>query len=106
MIENLSPLEIKKILDNDKNIRLVDVREEWEFKIANLENAELMPMSNFDEHLSKLHHDEKIIVYCHHGSRSYAVCNYLIGNGFKNVINLRGGINSWSEEIDDSIPVY
>lgn len=106
MIQNLSPSEIKEILDNEKNIRLVDVREEWEYKIANLEKAELMPMSNFDGHLSKLHPNEKIIVYCHHGTRSYAVCNYLIGNGFKNVINLRGGINSWSEEIDDSIPVY
>ncbi|MHB8339365.1 MAG: rhodanese-like domain-containing protein [Ignavibacteriaceae bacterium] len=106
MIKNFSPVEIKEILDKEKNIRLVDVREEWEYQIVKLENSELMPLSNFGDHLSKLSPDEKIIVYCHHGTRSYAVCNYLIENGFKNVINLKGGINSWSEEVDNSIEVY
>ncbi|MHB8580541.1 MAG: rhodanese-like domain-containing protein [Ignavibacteriaceae bacterium] len=106
MIKNLSPGEIKEILVKEKDIRLIDVREEWEYQIAKLENSELMPLSNFGDHLSKLSPDEKIIVYCHHGTRSYAVCNYLIENGFNDVTNLRGGINLWSEEIDNSIAVY
>jgi len=106
MLKDMSPSDVKKILSGEKNIRLIDVREEWEHKLARIENSELMPLSNFHFHLKSLSPHEKIILYCHHGSRSFAVGSFLVRNGFDEVINLRGGINAWSEEVDNSIPQY
>lgn len=106
MIKNLTPEEIKEILLYKKNARLIDVREEWENKIARIENSELMPLSNFSEFLPKISPEEMIILYCHHGTRSYTVASYLMRNGFKNVINMEGGIDAWSEVVDNKIPQY
>ncbi len=106
MIKNLTPTEIKEIILTKKNFRLIDVREEWEHKIARIDNSELMPLSNFNEYLPKLNPEEMIILYCHHGTRSFTVGSYLIRNGFKNVINMEGGIEAWSEIIDNKIPQY
>jgi rhodanese-related sulfurtransferase len=43
---------------------------------------------------------------CHHGMRSLQVANYLTQNGFTDVVNLQGGINAWSQDIDPSVPCY
>jgi len=45
-------------------------------------------------------------VICHHGSRSLLVAAFLQQNGFDAVINLTGGIDAWSREIDLSVPIY
>jgi rhodanese-related sulfurtransferase len=103
---DLLPSEVKKILDNKNGSRLIDVREEWEYKIAHIENSELMPMSNFIDYVEKLNKDDRLIFYCHRGIRSANVCRFLAGKGFKNLINLKGGIEAWSNEIDKSIPRY
>lgn len=106
MVESLSPVEVKKILDSDKNIKLIDVREIWEHETAKISNSELMPLSNFSNEAKKLNPKDKLIIYCHHGNRSLRVCNYLNQLGFENLINLEGGIEAWSHEIDPSIPTY
>lgn len=104
--KNSSPTEVKEILDNKNGTRLIDVREEWEYKIANIEAAELMPLSNFMSHISELNKDDKLIFYCHTGVRSANICNYLAAQGFKNLINLKGGIEAWSNEVDSLVPKY
>ena len=87
MIQRLKPEEAKNILDGDKNIRLIDVREEWENKRAKINNSELMPISRFVEVSKSLNKDDNIMVYCHHGVRSLQVCYYLEKLGFDNLIN-------------------
>ena len=106
MIQRLNPEEAKYILDKDKNVRLIDVREEWENNKARIKNSELMPLSGFVKMSESLNKEQKIMVYCHHGIRSLQVCNYLQKLGFNNLINLEGGIDAWSKKIDGSIPVY
>ena len=106
MIQRLNPEEAKYILDKDKNVRLIDVREEWENNKAKIKNSELMPLSSFVQMSQDLNKEQKIMVYCHHGIRSLQVCNYLEELGFNNLINLEGGIDAWSKKIDGSIPVY
>ena len=105
-INNLSPAEVKELIDSKTDLRLIDVRENWEYEISKIEDSELMPLSNFSEHINNLNFEDKIIVYCHHGVRSYRVCSYLVNNGFKDVSNLRGGINAWALEVDDNIIRY
>ncbi len=106
MIQKLRPVEVKKILDNEKNIKVIDVREEWENHLANIHNSELMPLSKFVEVSKGLNKEDKTIIYCHHGIRSLQVCYYLEKQGFNNLINLEGGIDAWAKEIDNSIPLY
>jgi rhodanese-related sulfurtransferase len=40
--------------------------------------------------------DQQVILYCHSGARSYHACQYLMQQGYENVINLRGGILDWA----------
>jgi rhodanese-related sulfurtransferase len=103
---DLNPPEVKKMLDDNKKIRLIDVREDWEYRIAHIENSELMPMSNFIKHVDMLKEDEEIILYCHTGVRSANICRFLADKGFRNLINLKGGIEAWSNEVDQSVPRY
>ncbi len=103
---NLSPVEVKVILENKNGMRLIDVREEWEHEIAKIEGSELMPLSNFMSRINELNKDDNLIIYCHRGVRSANVCNFLANQGFKNLINLKGGIEAWSNEVDQSVPKY
>jgi rhodanese-related sulfurtransferase len=106
MVKRLSPIQVKNILESEAQIKLIDVRESWEFEIAKLKNAQLVPLGQFVDFSKQLNPEDKIVIYCHHGVRSFNACSYLSENGFKEVINLEGGINAWSQEIDSSIPVY
>jgi len=106
LIQRLKPAEAKDILDHNSNIRLIDVREEWENNKAKISNSELIPLSRFVESSKNLNENNQIMVYCHHGVRSLQVCYYLEKLGFKYLINLEGGIDAWSKEVDNSIPVY
>jgi rhodanese-related sulfurtransferase len=105
-INNISPNELKEMLMNEEGIKLIDVREKWEHNIARIDGSDLIPMNTFAGYYKNLDMDKKIVVFCHHGSRSYSVCQFMIQNGFKNVYNLEGGINAWSFQVDNSIPLY
>ena len=106
LIQRLKPIEIEKILNNNEKIRLIDVREEWENRIAKINNSELIPLSNFVEASKKLNKDDKLIIYCHYGIRSVQACLHLEKLGFNNLINLEGGIDAWSRQVDNSITIY
>lgn len=85
---------------------LLDVREPWEYDIARIPGARLIPMSQIDAALDTLDAEQEIVVICHHGRRSQQVAQYLEANGFSQVANLSGGIEAWSLEIDPSLPRY
>lgn len=105
-MKNLKPSEAKKLLDSESDIRIIDVREMWEYEIVHLPNSELLPISDFQNGITKLNKTDKLLIYCHHGVRSVSVCSYLEQRGFNNVYNLSGGINAWSLEVDDSLSLY
>tara|TARA_A100001015_G_scaffold303066_1_gene392085 strand:- start:136 stop:462 length:327 start_codon:yes stop_codon:yes gene_type:complete len=104
--KNINVQQLKIKIDNGDNFILVDVREKFELDIASLPNAIHIPMREIPDNLDKLNTNHEIIVFCKSGIRSMNVCNFMYNNGFKRVFNLTGGIKSWSEEIDESIPIY
>lgn len=106
LYESISPTELNERLKNGEKVNLIDVREVWEYEIANLEGAKLLPLSEFNEWAGSLNPEEEIIVMCHHGIRSGNVCMFLLRNGFEKVINLDGGIDLWSKEVDEGVPRY
>lgn len=87
-------------------ITLIDVREEWEHAVAHLEGAVLIPMQAIPARHASLSRESEIVLYCHHGTRSAMVADYLRAAGFPRVLNLAGGIDRWSEEVDPSVPRY
>jgi len=85
---------------------LLDVREPWEFEICHLPGSELVPMGQVPNAINGLDRQRETVVICHHGIRSRQVCYYLEHMGFTNVVNLEGGIDAWSREIDPSLDTY
>ena len=98
--------ELKKKLDTGEKPILLDVRESWEFSICKIKNSINISMSNPEKLINELNTDDEIIVICHHGMRSFQVCEFLEENGFKDVLNLDGGIDSWAKTIDKDMPQY
>ncbi|HET7458308.1 MAG TPA: molybdopterin-synthase adenylyltransferase MoeB, partial [Gemmatimonadaceae bacterium] len=85
---------------------LVDVREPYEHAIARLPGARLVPMRTLPAAAPSLDPAREIVLYCHHGMRSAAAAEYLQGLGFRNVWNLAGGIDAWSDEVDPGVAKY
>lgn len=106
MINSISAQEAKELLQSNSTLKLIDVRESWEYNLAKINNAKLIPLSEFPKHLSEFNSNDSYLIYCHHGSRSFFACAYMIQKGFKEVYNLDGGIDSWAREVDNSIPKY
>jgi rhodanese-related sulfurtransferase len=84
---------------------LLDVREQYEFDIANIGGL-LIPLAELSNRLGEIQKEKEVVVLCHHGVRSMHGLKILKANGFPNVRNLRGGIKAWSERIDSSVPKY
>ena len=102
----ISPAEYAERVARGERVRLIDVREPEEHELSRVEGAELLPLSRFQEWQSTLDAAEEIVVMCHHGVRSAQVCAYLAGQGFTKMVNLAGGIERWSWEVDRGVPRY
>jgi rhodanese-related sulfurtransferase len=107
MVDSISTADLAVLLKSDPDgILLLDIREDDERAVAAIEPSLHVPMNSVPDRLSELPRDRRIVVYCHHGGRSYAVAGYLETEGFKDVTNLTGGIDDWSRKIDPSVPRY
>lgn len=88
-------------------VRLIDVREPWEYATARIGGSVLMPMGDVPSRAhQELDPDERVVVLCHHGMRSMNVTVWLRNQGFEQVQSLRGGIDAWSAEVDPSVGRY
>lgn len=102
----ISPTEAVVLLKN-KEARLIDVREPWEFETARIEGSVLMPMGDVPARAhQELDPDERLVVVCHHGQRSLNVAVWLRNQGFEQAQSLAGGIDAWSSLVDPSMPRY
>ena len=91
----------------DGKARLIDVREPWEFATAKIDGSVLIPMGDVPARAhQELDPDERLVVLCHQGVRSMNVTVWLRNQGFENAQSLRGGIDTWSAEVDPKVPRY
>jgi len=97
--------DLKQRLDVGEEIQLIDVREPWEYKIAQI-GGKLIPQNEIPNRLSEIDRDREVIVHCHSGVRSQRIAEFLQQAGFPRVANLAGGIQAWSEQIDPKVPKY
>lgn len=93
---------------------VLDVREAWELQTASVQPDGFtllhVPMREIPARLAELlatpGEDHPIACLCHHGVRSQQVATFLAQHGFSEVVNLRGGIAAWSQQVDPSVPSY
>ncbi|MBC7411753.1 MAG: rhodanese-like domain-containing protein [Bacteroidia bacterium] len=104
MVNEITVQEVKKALDEHQNIIIIDVREQHEVDAANF-GAIHIPMGEVLNRLNEIPKDKPVYIHCRSGSRSGAICNALMNNGYTNVFNIKGGIMAWSKEIDTSLQV-
>jgi adenylyltransferase/sulfurtransferase len=99
--------EMKRALDDPKlGIKVIDVREPFEYEIARIEGVPLLPMSELQNRFTELDPNTQYYLLCKVGARSHSAVEFLREQGFKYVKNVKGGTNAWSDEIDRSLPRY
>jgi rhodanese-related sulfurtransferase len=98
--------DLKRRRDANEDLLLLDVREPDEVATASIPGATTIRMSEIPLHVAELPADRPIVVMCHHGGRSAQVTSFLNANGFANAVNLDGGIDAWSLQIDSAVARY
>ncbi len=111
-VETIRPRELKEKLAAPEPLVLLDVREEDERARCVIGSpggvVDLhIPMSQVPSRIAELAGERgPIVVYCHHGVRSMVVARWLARRGVAGLLNLDGGIDAWSREVDASVPRY
>ena len=102
----ISVHDLKRKRDAREAIQLIDVREPFEFEIARIDGAKLIPLGQLANRLHELKQNGQTVVHCHTGMRSAQAVQMLRQSGFTNVYNLEGGIDAWANEIDPAVQKY
>lgn len=104
---HLSPKQVQEHLQTatDKPV-LLDVREPSEFEFCAIEGSLNIPLGQIAGALNRLDPAQEYVLICHHGIRSQRAGSFLAANGFHNLINLVGGVEAWSHEVDPGMPRY
>jgi molybdopterin/thiamine biosynthesis adenylyltransferase/rhodanese-related sulfurtransferase len=100
-----TPRDLKQRLDNGDDLFILDVREPHEYQICNL-NGHLIPLGELPRRAHELDSSREIVAHCRSGKRSAEAVDFLRKAGFRKIFNLRGGILSWSTEVDPTVPRY
>ncbi len=106
-MEEITATELKQRLDKGDDIQIIDVRENNEVAIARLPNSVHIPLAQVLSRMDEIDPNRETVVHCKMGGRSARAIEALQRSGFKGkLINLKGGIIGWSNEVDPSVPKY
>lgn len=105
-IKELTVQDLYKLVKDKKEFQLIDVREPYEYEIANI-GGQLIPLNEIEAAADKISSDKQVVVHCRSGVRSGKAIEKLEKKyGFTNLYNLKGGILAWADEIDQNLPKY
>jgi adenylyltransferase/sulfurtransferase len=106
-LEEITATELKRRVDDGRDTQLIDVREPFEFEIARIPGTKLIPLGQVAERMSEIDSSRETVVHCKAGVRSAKAIAALKQAGFQGrLINLKGGITAWSDEVDPAVPKY
>jgi adenylyltransferase/sulfurtransferase len=107
VLEEITATELNDLIKNNPEIQIIDVREPHEYEIANIPNTKLIPLSQITARAKEIDSSRTAIVHCKGGVRSAKAIGELKTNGFPGrLVNLKGGITAWSDEVDPTVPKY
>ncbi|MEO1889474.1 MAG: rhodanese-like domain-containing protein [Cycloclasticus sp.] len=106
-MEQITATELKARIDGaNATPFLLDVREQNEVDFCQIPGSHHMAIQSIPNRLADLPKDEVIVTICHHGMRSQQVAQFLLQNGFTDIINLHGGVHAWAADVDNTMPTY
>jgi rhodanese-related sulfurtransferase len=105
-IAQITPIDMKNMLERGEECILVDVREQDEWDYCHVDNSVLKPLSQAATWLEELESDVYYIFLCHHGNRSMQAAAVAQSYGVVKVGNIVGGIDAWSLQVDAEVPRY
>ncbi|PPR47441.1 MAG: Thiosulfate sulfurtransferase GlpE [Alphaproteobacteria bacterium MarineAlpha5_Bin9] len=98
--------ELSKLKEKNKNIQIIDVREDSERNHASITGTIHIKLTEIANRAKELDKNKNIFVMCHTGTRSQSVVKWLKSQGFDKAVNVLGGIDAWAALIDKSIRRY
>jgi adenylyltransferase/sulfurtransferase len=104
-IPQITVKELKRRIDAGEDVQLIDVREPYEYQIAQI-GGKLIPQNDVPQRLAEIDRNREVVVHCRSGARSQKIAEFLKQAGYPRVVNLAGGILAWSEEIDPKVQKY
>lgn len=104
-LKEIDVAKLKLMLEQGDEFFLLDVRQPYEYEIANL-GAELIPLAELREKLDRIPRDKPVVVHCRSGQRSREAIEILQREGYTDLFNLKGGILAWAENIDTEMRSY
>ncbi len=104
--KSISPKEVHDRLQAEDDFVLLDIRQPSEIDLACIDDAICIPMGEIPNVYEQLSKEKDIVVICHHGIRSARICEFLRSQGYERAINMTGGTDAWSVEVDPSLPRY
>ncbi|MGD0482008.1 MAG: molybdopterin-synthase adenylyltransferase MoeB [Terracidiphilus sp.] len=104
-IPQMTVQELKQRRDLGEDLYVLDVREPYEYQIANI-GGTLIPQNEVPQRLAEIDRNREIVVQCRSGGRSQRIAEFLAQQGYPNVKNLAGGILAWADAIDPKITKY
>ena len=106
-MEEITSTELKQRLDKGDDIQIIDVREDNEVAFASIPNSKHIPLAQVLTRMNEIDENRETVVHCKMGGRSARAIEALQRSGFKGkLMNLKGGILGWSDEVDPSVPKY
>src|ERR1700726_2592047 len=104
-IQEISATDLKARQDRGDKLFILDVREPHEYQICNL-NGKLIPLGELPRRVNELDSSVEMVVHCRSGKRSADAIHFLQTAGFKKLLNLKGGVLAWADEVDPRMPKY
>jgi adenylyltransferase/sulfurtransferase len=104
-IPQITVKELKRRIDSGENVQLIDVREPYEYQIAQI-GGKLIPQNDVPNRLAEIDRSREVVVHCKSGGRSQRIAEFLKQQGYPRVANVAGGITAWSDEIDPRVKKY
>ena len=106
-MEEITPTELKQRLDNGDDLQIIDVREDSEVAIGRIPNSKHIPLAQVLSRMDEIDPNRETVVQCKMGGRSARAIDALQRSGYKGkLLNLKGGIIGWSNDVDPSVPKY
>ena len=106
-MQEKSAKEVDEMIRASTILKIIDVREQWEYDKGHIENSIHIPMGQIPNSIELFNDRSEYVIVCHHGIRSRTVALYLEQEGVKaNLYNLSGGMEQWSDDVDSNIEKY
>jgi len=105
MVRQIDVQELERMLAGDAPFELLDVRTPAERELACIDAARLLDEAAVEQ-VGALARDTTLVFLCHHGVRSQHAAMYFASAGFTGCVNVQGGIDAWSAQIDPTVPRY